>query len=135
MSFGGPVVAGTRIGNESSEVIPESSSLRPILNQIIIEPLEWRPSDIISVVYRGRTLRGKVKAVGPGKYGWKYDGRKGKRTKRWLSKHFVPTQVKVGDIVELGGLELEGYLHKTFIWGTKEHVVCTEDDVAAILDP
>jgi hypothetical protein len=40
--------------------------------------------------------------------------------------------VKVGDIVELGGLEIGGYLHCTIMWGLKEVVVCREEDVAIV---
>jgi hypothetical protein len=42
--------------------------------------------------------------------------------------------VKIGDIVQLGGMELGGYLWpKVFIDG-KECCICTEQDVAVIED-
>jgi hypothetical protein len=129
---------GTRIGNETASIVPESARIRPLRDQIILEPLEWRPSDIIAVAQQGRAVRGIVKAIGPGRYPLKYDGRKGKRTKSWLGKHFIPTEVKVGDIVELGGIELgtgvlRGYAFQTFLWGTKEHLICSERDVTGIV--
>jgi hypothetical protein len=139
MSFGGPVVAGTRIGNETYDAVSAEAVIRPLHDQIIVEPLEWRPSDIISVVYWGKPLRGKVKAVGPGKYPWKYiwkyndKTQKRERIGRKLSKYFVPTQVKIGAVVELGGLELGGYLFQTFRWGSIEHVICTEQDITGIV--
>ena len=130
---------GVRIGNETSDLIPESARIKPLRDQIILEPLEWCPSDIIRVAYTGRPVRGVVKAIGPGRYPLKYNDRKGKRTKSWLGKHFIPTEVKVGDIVELGGIELgtgalRGYAFQSFLWGTKEHLICSERDVTGIVE-
>lgn len=129
---------GVRIGNETSHVVLESEGIRPLRDQIILEPLEWEPSKIIRVAQQGRPVRGIVKAIGPGRYPLKYNDRKGKRTQSWLGKHFIPTEVKVGDIVELGGIELgtgalRGYAFQTFLWGTKEHVICSERDVTGIV--
>ena len=124
---------GTRIGNESITGFSADTKFRPLRDQIILEPLDWEPSKVIDVVYMGKPLRGIVKAVGPGIYPKKYDGPKGQRTKQWDSKAFQKCEVKVGDTVELGGLELKGYLHPTIWWGGVEHVVCREADVAVVL--
>lgn len=123
-----------RIGNETTTYVPAHCKIRPTRDNIIVEPLNWRPSTILEVVYTGRPLWGRVLAVGPGTYPKRYDGPKGKRTKTWDSKAFRPTEVKVGDLVDLGGLELKGYLHETFLWGTKEVVRCREEDVAIVYD-
>jgi co-chaperonin GroES (HSP10) len=123
---------GTRLGNELLTFVRANERIRPLRDQIIVEPLNWEPSKIIEVAYSGKPLRGKVLAVGPGKYPKRYDGPKGKRTKTWDAKCFRPCDVKVGDVVELGGLELGGYLFATVRWGAKEVVVCTEDDVAIV---
>ncbi len=130
---------GVRIGNETADIISESASIRPLRDQIVLEPLEWRPSEIIRIAYSGRPVRGVVKAIGPGRYVLKYNDRKGKRTKSWLGKQFIPTEVKVGDIVELGGIELgtgalRGYAFQSFLWGTKEHLICSERDVTGIVE-
>jgi co-chaperonin GroES (HSP10) len=125
---------GTRIGQETYTCVPAEAFIRPLRDHIIVEPLEWRPSKTIEVVYHGKPLRGRVRAVGPGRYPLKYNGPKGKRTKSWDSKTFVPTEVKVGDTVELGGLELRGYLHQTIRWGNKEVIMCREADVAIVYD-
>jgi hypothetical protein len=124
---------GKRIGHETFDAIPESSRVRPLRDTVIIEPLEWRPSKIIDVAYSGKPLRGIVKAVGPGRYPIRYNGPKGKRTKSWESKNFLPCTVQVGDLVELGGLELGGYLFETFRWGEKEHVIIREVDITGIV--
>lgn len=126
------IQSGTRIGNESFDSIAADAKVRPLRDQIIVEPIPWPFSDIIEVVYTGRPLRGKVKAVGPGVHPLKYNGPKGKRTKSWESKAFRPCDVKVGDIVQLGGLGIDGYLFPTFRWGGKEHVICREADVTGI---
>jgi hypothetical protein len=106
--------------------------VRPLRDQIILEPIPWPFSDIIDVVYGGRPLRGKVKAVGPGVYEKRYDGPKGKRTKSWDRLAFRPTEVKVGDIVQLGGLSIDGYLFPQFRWGDINVVVCREADITGI---
>jgi hypothetical protein len=100
--------------------------------RILLEPLGWNPSRRLAVVYRGKALRGVVKAVGSGRYPKIYNGRKGQRTEYRYSKHFLPTTVRVGDVVELGGLEIRGYLFPTLHVGGVEHVICDEQDVAAV---
>jgi co-chaperonin GroES (HSP10) len=127
-------VPGVRVGNESITCVPAEARIKPLRDQIIVEPLEWNPSKLLHVVYTGKPLRGIVRAVGPGRYPKKYDGPKGKRTKTWDAKSFLPTELKVGDIIELGGLEIRGYLFQTIRWGSKEMIVCQEADVAIVYD-
>jgi hypothetical protein len=80
-----------------------------------------------------KPLRGLVKAVGPGCYPKRYDhAEKGKRTKMWDSKRLRKTEVKVGDVVELGGSEIGGYSFDSFYWGETLHLMCREEDVAGI---
>jgi co-chaperonin GroES (HSP10) len=126
------IESGVRLGNETSTYIPADAAIRPLRDQIVLEPLNWRPSTVIEVVYQGKPLRGRVLAVGPGRYPLKYNGPKGKRTKSWLASMFVATEVQVDDIVELGGLELRGYLFPTILWGTKQVVLCREADIVFI---
>lgn len=123
---------GTRLGNELLTFVKAHERIRPLRDQIIVEPLNWEPSKIIEVAYSGKPLRGKVLAVGPGHYEKKYDGPKGNRKKTWDAKHFTPCDVKKGDIVELGGLEIGGYLFATVRWGAKEVVIAREADVAIV---
>jgi co-chaperonin GroES (HSP10) len=125
---------GMRIGNETNVIVSEQETIRCLRDHIVVEVLAWEPSKILEVVYRGKPLRGRVLAVGPGRYPIKYDGPKGKRTKSWDSKHFLPTDVKVGDVVEFGGLEIRGYLFTTLRWGDKDCIVCREPDVAVVIE-
>lgn len=127
------VARGIRLGNETITIIGEKAKIRPLRDNIVLEPLEWEPSKVIAVAYLGKPLRGIVRAIGPGVHPKRYDGPKGKRTKTWDSKAFRPCDVKVGDTVELGGLEIGGYLHTTFRWGNKEMVLCREEDVAMVV--
>jgi hypothetical protein len=126
------VIDGTRVKNRTLTFVPAEAQVKPLRDRIIVEPLDWRPSAVIDVVYHGETLRGRVAAVGPGRHPLKYDGPKGKRTKSWEGKPFIKTEVKVGDVVELGGLEIRGYLFTSFLWGSKEHIICQENDVCGI---
>jgi co-chaperonin GroES (HSP10) len=123
---------GTRLGNELLTFVRANERIRPLRDQIIVEPLNWEPSKIVAVSYSGKPLRGKVLAVGPGIYPKRYDGPKGKRSKTWDAKCFRPCDVKVGDVVELGGLELGGYLFQTIRWGAKEVVIAREEDVCVV---
>lgn len=126
---------GIRIKNTLNVIVGEHEMIRCRRDYIVVEPLDWTPSKIIIVAgYQGEALRGIVRAVGPGTWPKRYDGPKGKRTKSWDSKAFRPCDVKVGDIVEFGGLELGGFLHPTILWGTKEMVLCREEDVAGIVE-
>jgi hypothetical protein len=53
------------------------------------------------------------------------------------SKHFRPVDVKVGDIVELGGLNVfdgEGYQFPEVLVGTETMLVCSERDVAGVIN-
>lgn len=126
------LVDGVRGENRLNAFVPANCEIKPLRDQMIVEPLEWEPSKVIKVIWQGKPLRGRVLAVGPGCYPLKYDGPKGQRTKSWRSRVFVPTSVKVGDIVELGGLELRGYLHKWFYWGDKRVILCQEADFAFV---
>ena len=121
-----------RIGNETITHVPAEARIRPLRDHIVVEPLEWEPSKIIAVAWLGRPLRGIVRAAGKGHYPKRYNGPKGKRSKSWDAKCFQPCDVKVGDVVELGGLEIGGYLFQTFWWGSKEMVLCREADVTLI---
>lgn len=123
---------GTRLGNELLTFVRANERIRPLRDQIIVEPLDWEPSKTIIAAYSGKPLRGKVLATGPGCWPKRYNGPKGKRSKTWDATCFRPCDVKVGDVVELGGLELGGYLFQTIRWGANEVVVCREEDVAIV---
>lgn len=122
-------VSGVRISRKVADIIPATERIRPLRDQIVLKPLEWEPSKVIKVVYGGKTLRGEVLAVGPGVYPKQYNR---DRSKSWESKQFRKCDVKVGDIVELGGLEIHGYDFPTVQWGNDTVVIVREADVTGV---
>ncbi len=115
-----------------------ASQLRMLGDRILLRPLPWEPSKVIEVVRHGRALRGEVVRVGPGihpicKRVAQADGRK----RVEYSRHFRPTEVKVGDVVELGGLNIfdgQGYQFTEVLVGNETMLVCSERDVAMVID-
>ena len=134
---------GSRPTLDKSTAIPADCKVRPLRDQIIVEPLNMVLSHTIVTVEHSKPLRGIVKAIGPGCYPKLYDHpEKHKRTKMWDSAAFRPTEVRVGDVVELGGYvradgpekEWRGYSFPTFVWGDQVHLICRETDVSGVVD-
>lgn len=125
---------------DSLTMVPADATIRCRHDHIIVEPLEVdhalpKLAELGFLIREDmRPVRGVVKAVGPGHYPKRYDHPdKHRRTKMWKSPIFQPTEVKVGDVVELGAAqETRGYNFQTFLWGDKMHVICTERDVAGV---
>jgi co-chaperonin GroES (HSP10) len=126
---------GASLTLQNLDFVPASCTLRPLGDKMIVEPLDVIHSHILIVKTGDKPMRGIVKAVGPGTYPKKYDDEKGKRTKMWNSSRFQPTEVKVGDVVHLGGLNIGGYSFESFVWGDKIHIHCREPDVCFIEVP
>jgi len=137
---------GTRIKERLNAIVWENETIRCLRDQIVVEPLGWTPSKLIIVAYQGEPLRGIVRAVGPGRYLIQYASgtppvwypthhppAKGKRTASRESTIFRPCELKLGDTVEFGGLELKGFLHRTIIWQGKEMVLAREEDVCGVV--
>jgi co-chaperonin GroES (HSP10) len=117
--------------------VRHDETLRPLRDVIIVKPEPPKFSETIAVDWGGKPVRGEVLAVGPGT--WPYRHKRGERDgKRFHtiaeSRQFRPTEVRVGDKVELGGLERDGYDFATCLWGGVECVIATEKDVAAIVE-
>lgn len=125
---------GVRVHNALLTFVREDETIRCLRDQIVVEPLDIDHGTMLELVYRGQPVRGRVLAVGPGTFHKRYDGPKGKRTKSWDSKHFTPCDVRVGDLVDLGGLEINGYLFVRIIWGSRDVVVCREADIAVVVE-
>lgn len=122
------------LSQASRTFIRADEKIRCLRDQIVVEPLPVDHGGVIEVVEHTKPLRGIVKAVGPGHYPKRYDHPdKHRRTKMWDSKQFQPTEVKVGDVVELGGYEYGGYGFQQFMWGDKMHIICREADVSGIV--
>jgi hypothetical protein len=122
---------------QKPDFIPAGSKLRPMRDVLIVKPLDVQLNETIISPWNGKTIRGQVVAAGPGEYPnihekGQTDGKPYHTIRK--SRVFVPTQVKPGDIVELGGMELKGYLFPTVVIGTELHVICTEKDVCGVVN-
>jgi len=119
---------------ESLTIVRADESIRCRRDYLVVEPLEVDHGTVLAVVQHTKPLRGIVKAVGPGCYPKRYDHPdKHRRTKVWDSRTFQPTEVKVGDVIELGGYDFGGYAFQTFLWGDKVHLICREGDVSGVV--
>ena len=121
------------------EILPAGTKMRMMGDRILIKPLPVEHSATIEVVENVRPMRGIVVAVGPGMNPYLHRPHAYDRNKKTVvrANHFVPTQVKVGDLVELGGLNIfdgKGYQFPQVIIGTELHVIATERDVAGIVE-
>jgi hypothetical protein len=119
---------GVSLTEENITFIPADTVLRPLRDQMIVEPLDVLLSRILILPPSDKTLRARVLAIGPGHYPTQYDSAdKHKRTKAWAGMGFVPTQTQIGDIVRLEGFNSDG-----FFWGDKYCVHAREQDVCGI---
>ncbi len=127
------------VGGDVTAVIQSVADVRMLGDRVLLKPLKWEPSKIIEVVRHGRPLRGQVMAVGPGHHPLKYRaGPRGPRQFMDYRKRFQRTEVKVGDIVELGGLNIfdgKGYEFTEVVVGNEVMIICTERDVAIVCVP
>ena len=130
---------GARLRPETLCYIPADAKLRPLRDQIILEPLDITYSRYLYVHRDTKPLRGIAKAVGPGRYELGYKDAFGRRTndrrKRvaiFETNIWIPMSVQVGDVLQLGGAEQEGYAFETFYWGDILHLHCTERDICGI---
>lgn len=120
------------------DALPAGQTLRPLRENIVIRVIDFDWSDILIETYRGKPVQGEVVAVGPGRYPNRHE--RGDRDGRAFheireSKHFRPTEVKVGDIVSVGCLERNGPdLQQVWMDGAL-HIICSEQWVAAVRDP
>jgi len=117
-----------------AEVI--NGTLRMLGDRILLKPLEWDASQVIHAIRHGRPVRGEVIAIGPGihpvsKRTKLADGRQ----RIDFAKRFQATEVKPGDVVELGGLNIfdgRGYDFPEVIVDGVKHLIVTERDVAGV---
>ncbi len=119
------------------EILPGGTRLRMLRDRILVRPLDWEPSRIICVVRRGRALRGVVEAIGPGRLYRRYRAKAHSSTQREYVETgtFIPTQLRIGDVVELGGLNAfdgQGYNFPQVMIGTQRYLIAQEQDVAFV---
>jgi hypothetical protein len=120
---------GVRMTDENLTFIAAGVHIRPLRDQMVVEPLDVVHSRYIVTPPGGDPVRGIVKAIGPGLYRKQYDSKdKHKRTKVWEGMQFVPTEVKVGETVLLDPhLKFE-----QFFWGDVLHIHARQEDVCGV---
>lgn len=125
----------------STQNFPEvvNGTLRMRGDRILVEPIDWDASKTIIAIRRGDPVRGKALAVGPGIYpvSKRIPIEGGRKTRVEFSTRFRPTEVKVGDILELGGLNIfdgKGYQFPKVVVNGVSCIIVTERDVAGIRD-
>jgi len=118
------------------DIIGAEQNLRPLRDVMVVKPLPFTPSETIETVRFGRPVRGEVIHIGPGLHPRKYKtNAEGQRSSFTFSKHYQPTEVKAGDIVELGGLNIydgKGYNFQEIIYRGEKHLICQEADVCGV---
>lgn len=129
---------GGELSYESTTYIEPTATVKMMHDYILVEPLDVEHSAILSVIENIKPVRGVVKAVGPGHFPLCYDAiDKKKRTKMWRSDTFQPTQTRVGDVVELGAVRIDGrvvgYSFQQIMYGSKMHIICREADVSGVV--
>lgn len=124
---------GAQLTPFTLEAIPGNVRLLPLGDRIIVEPFEHTLSAIILIVNERRPIAGVVRAIGPGTNPKKYDHPdKHRRTRFEYSRHFQPSVIEVGDVIELGAIDGQGYAFETFQWGGRLHLHAREADIAAV---
>lgn len=120
---------GVRMTDENLTFIPADWKIKPLRDQMVVEPTDVVLSRILIIPPGGDPVRGVVKAIGPGFYPKQYDHRdKHKRTKVWEGTQFVPTEVRVGQTVLL-----DPHLkYEQFYYGDRIHIHCRQEDVCGI---
>lgn len=129
------VKSGVTLDRRRVEYIDPKATIRPLGDRMFVRPLPGVTSSILHVVHEGKALRGTVVAIGPG-YRLKrlYRNSCGEVVKSGETGRIRPTEVKVGDVVELGGKEIGGYNFPRVNIGNVEHIICQEQDVAAVVE-
>lgn len=112
-----------------------SGTIRPLRDQIVVKPMPPALSQTIAADWNGEPVRGKVVAVGPGKWPnihtrFHKDGKEVRTVRK--ATHFRPTEVKIGDVVQLGGMSLGGYLWNHIMVDGEDHIICMEADVCGV---
>jgi hypothetical protein len=124
---------GVALNPETIDFIPESCVLKPLRDQMIVEPINVVHSKVLIVPpHTSKLVRAKVLAIGPGHWPNRYNGKKGKRTKVMAGSVFVPTEVRVGQIVHLDGRGSGKSVFDAFYHGDKYCLHAREADVAGI---
>lgn len=132
------IASGVRLSDKTVNFVPSGRQIRPLRDQLIVRPLPLALGERVQADWQGEPVRGVVIAAGPGVFPnihsrFRKDGKEVRQVRE--SKQFRPTEVKPGDVVQLGGLEIQGYLWPR-VWADGDWcVICREADVCLIECP
>ena len=130
------VQSGVTLDRKRVEFISPTATIRPLGDRIFVRPLPNITSKVLSVVHEGRALRGVVTHVGPGyREKKRYKNSRGETVKIGETGRVTPVELRPGDVVELGGLEISGYSFPKVMIGNVEHLIVQERDVAIVVEP
>ena len=118
--------------NDRDKVDMVWGKIRMMGDRILVKPINPMLSSVIVAAWHGKAVRGEVVAVGPGEYPNKYNS---ERSTVRRSKVFRPTEVRPGDLVELGGFDIRGYAFPRILFNGVEHVIASEKDVCGYQRP
>lgn len=128
---------GAELSHKTTGYIPADRRIRPLRDEIILEPIDSAYSSVLIVINEEKPIRGIVRAIGPGVYPleyqdsltglWSLSVPKGRRKALRYSKVFRPCDVKVGDLVSI-----EPFERQCFYWGSTICLHCREEDVRFI---
>jgi hypothetical protein len=126
---------GVRLADKSLNFV--TGQIRPLREKLIVKPLPPALSQTIRADWNGEAVRGEVIAAGPGTHPRIHekgttDGKPWRRVRE--GRAFRPCDVKVGDIVQLGGMEIGGYLWPHITVNGEDCIICSEQDVCGIED-
>lgn len=134
---------GAELGYKTTICIGADEIIRPLRDEVIIEPVDGVISALILVIEEKKPISGIVRAVGPGIWLKQYAARKppvwypthspppkGQRTMIRDSKIFRPTVTQIGDRIELDLVRAQAL--QTFYWGDKIMLMAREEDIAGI---
>jgi hypothetical protein len=124
---------GVRLADKSLNFV--QGQIRPLREKLIVKPLPPHLSQTIQADWNGEAVRGEVIARGPGTHPRIHekgtqDGKPYRRVRE--SSAFRPCDVQVGDIVQLGGMEIGGYLWPHIQINGEDHILCSEQDVCGV---
>lgn len=124
---------GVRLGDKSVNFV--TGKIRPLREKLIVRPLPPALSQTIATDWNGEAVRGIVVAAGPGTYPRIHEKgvKNGVPFRRVRDlRAFRPCDVRVGNVVQLGGMELGGYLWPHILIDGVDHIICSEQDVCGI---
>lgn len=127
--------SGVTLDRKRLEYLSPTATIKPLGDRCFVRPLPALTSSVLEVVHESRALRGVITHVGPGyREKKRYKNSAGEVYKIGETGRVTPVELKPGDVVELGGLEIQGYNFPRVMIGNVEHLIIQERDVAIVLE-